>query len=164
MGSCKSLSKTMSYLARSCTIARRLPLLSFESSLLDPRKGKLHFANINVAFTSLSKTFFQKFVFPAETRATLLLLSLYFSIAHIWHTLLHDVCSFEFAAINAPSNLNLLYPKGFKMHRKSLERHFHKKITSRTGSKRGPCLMNNITDTFVVLELIVLQNSTVIIC
>ena len=56
---------------------------NFESSSLDPRKGKLHFANINVTFTSLSKTFFQKFVFLGKTRATLLLLSLCFSIAHV---------------------------------------------------------------------------------
>ena len=35
VGSCKSLSRTVSYLARSCMIERKLPLLFFESSLLD---------------------------------------------------------------------------------------------------------------------------------
>ena len=63
---CKSLSKTVSYLARSSMMERKLPLLSFESSSLDPQKGKLHFANINVTFTSLSKTFYQKFVFSSK--------------------------------------------------------------------------------------------------
>ena len=63
LGSCRTLSKTVSYLARTCAVERKLPLLSFERSSLDPRKGKLHFANINVTFTSLSKTFFQKSVF-----------------------------------------------------------------------------------------------------
>ena len=63
LGSCKSLSKTVSSLERSCMIERKLPLLSFESSSLDPRKGKLHFVNINVTFTSLSNTFCQKLFF-----------------------------------------------------------------------------------------------------
>ena len=31
-------------------------------------------------------------------------------------------------------------------------------MTSRAGSKHGPCLMNNITNIFVVLDLIVLHN------
>ena len=44
------------------------------------------------------------------------------------------------------------------MRKKSLERHFHEKITSRAGSKHGPCLMINITNLFVVLDLSVLQN------
>ena len=73
--------KGVSHLIGSCMIERKLPLLSFESSSLDPRKGKLHFANIKVAFTSFgtseklvnatlmlaftsfSKTCCQKFVF-----------------------------------------------------------------------------------------------------
>ena len=38
LGSCKSLSKTVSYLAKSCMIERKLPLLSFDSSSLDLRK------------------------------------------------------------------------------------------------------------------------------
>ena len=63
LGSCKSLSKTVWYLARSCMIERKLPLLSFESFSLDPQKCKLHCANINVTFTGLSKTFCQKFGF-----------------------------------------------------------------------------------------------------
>ena len=63
LGSSKNLSKTVSYLAGSYMIEKKLPLLSFESSSLDPRKDKLHSANINVTFTGLSKTFFQKFVF-----------------------------------------------------------------------------------------------------
>ena len=66
LDSYKSLSKTALYLARSCMIERKLPLLSFESSSLDPRKGKLHLSNINVTFTSLSKTFCQKFVFSSK--------------------------------------------------------------------------------------------------
>ena len=66
LGSCKSLSKTVSYLARSCMIERKLPLLYFESSSLDPRKSKLHFVNINVTFTSLFKVFCQKFVFSSK--------------------------------------------------------------------------------------------------
>ena len=65
---------------------------------------------------------------------------------------------FEFAAINACSHLNLLYSKDFEVRKKSLERRFHEKIISRAGSKHGPCLMNNITNIFVVLDLIVLQN------
>ena len=44
------------------------------------------------------------------------------------------------------------------MRKKSMERHFYDKITSRAGSKHDPCLMNNITNIFVVLVLIVLQN------
>ena len=64
---------------------------------------------------------------------------------------------FEFAAINAFSYLNLLYHKGFEARKKSLEKHFPEKITSRAGSKHGPCLMNSITDIFVV-DLIVEQN------
>ena len=66
---------------------------------------------------------------------------------------------FKFAVINASSRLNLLYPKGFEVRKKSLERHFHEKITSRDDSKHGPCLMNNIINILVVLNLIVLQNS-----
>ena len=65
---------------------------------------------------------------------------------------------FEYVAINASSHLSLLYPKGFEVRKKSLERHFYEKIPSRAGSKHGPCLMNNITNIFVVLDLIVLQN------
>ena len=65
---------------------------------------------------------------------------------------------FDFVAINASSHFNLLYPKGFEVRKKSLERHFHEKITSRAGSKHGPCLINKITNIFVVLDLIVLQN------
>ena len=46
------------------------------------------------------------------------------------------------------------------MRKKSMERNnFYEKRTSRAGNKHGPCLMNNITNTFVVLDLIVLQNS-----
>ena len=66
LGSCKNLSKTVSYLARSCMIERKLPLLSFESSSLDPPKCQLHFANINATFTNFSKTFCQKFVFSGK--------------------------------------------------------------------------------------------------
>ena len=44
------------------------------------------------------------------------------------------------------------------MRKKSLERHFHEKITSGAGSKHGLCLINNITHIFIVLDLIVLQN------
>ena len=65
---------------------------------------------------------------------------------------------FEFAAINASNHLNLLYPKDFEIRKKSQERHFPEKIISSAGSKQGPCLMNNITNIFVVLDLIVLQN------
>ena len=65
---------------------------------------------------------------------------------------------FEVAATNGSSHLNLLYSKGFEVRKKSLERHFHEKITSRAGSKHGPCWMNNITNIFVILGLIVLQN------
>ena len=65
---------------------------------------------------------------------------------------------FKFAAINTSNHLNVLYLKGFEMRKKFLERHFHEKITSRAGSKHGPCLMNNIIKIFVVLDLIVLQN------
>ena len=66
---------------------------------------------------------------------------------------------FEFAAINASSHLNLLYPMSFEMHKKSLERHFYEKITIRAGSKHGPCLINNISNIYVVLNRIVLQNN-----
>ena len=65
---------------------------------------------------------------------------------------------FKFAATNASSHLNLLYPKGFEKRKKSQERHFYEKITTRDGNKHGPCLMNNITNIFVVLDLIALQN------
>ena len=44
------------------------------------------------------------------------------------------------------------------MGKKSVEGHFYEKIPSRNGSKHGPCLMNNIINIFVVLDLIVLQN------
>ena len=44
------------------------------------------------------------------------------------------------------------------MRKKSLERNFHEKITSKAGSKHGLCLINNITNIFVVLDLIVLHN------
>ena len=80
--SCKSLSKTVSYLARSSMLERKLPVLSFESSSLDPRKGKFYFANINITFTSLSKAFCQKFFFSAKTRATLLLYPLFLYILY----------------------------------------------------------------------------------
>ena len=73
----------------------------------------------------------------------------------------HDVWSFygfEFAAINASSHLNLLYSKGFEVCKKYLKRHFCEKITSRAVSKHGPCLMNNITNVFVDLDLVVLHN------
>ena len=65
---------------------------------------------------------------------------------------------FKFAAINAYSHLNQLYPKGFKVRRKSLERHFYEKITSRAGSKHDPCLINNVTNIFVDLDVVVFQN------
>ena len=58
--------------------------------------------------------------------------------------------------LNTSSLLNLLYAKGFEV-KKSLERHFHEKITSMAG-KHGQCLMNNETNMFVVLDLIVLHN------
>ena len=77
----------------------------------------------------------------------------------------HDVGSFhgfEFTAINASSHLNLLYPKGFEVRKKSLERHFYEKIISRAGSKHGPRLMNNLTNIFVVLDLIVLHNGNTV--
>ena len=73
----------------------------------------------------------------------------------------HDVWSFhgfEFAAINASSHLNLLYPKDFEVRKKSLERYIYQKITTRAGSKHSPYFINNITNIFVVLDLIVLQN------
>ena len=65
VGSCKSVSKTLSYLARSCMIERKLLLLCFESSSLDPRKDKLHFANqrnIHKSFQNVlvKVCFFQK--------------------------------------------------------------------------------------------------------
>ena len=44
------------------------------------------------------------------------------------------------------------------MRKKSLEKHFYETITGRAGSEHGPCLMNNLTNIFVVLDLIVLQN------
>ena len=44
------------------------------------------------------------------------------------------------------------------MRKKSLERRFYEKITSRAGVKHGSCLMNSITDIFVALDLIVLEN------
>ena len=64
---------------------------------------------------------------------------------------------FKFAAINAYSHLNLLYPKSFEERKKSLERHFHEKITSRAEGKHDPC-GNNITNIFLVLDLIELQS------
>ena len=45
------------------------------------------------------------------------------------------------------------------MCKKYLERHFYEKITSRAGSKHSPGLMNNITNIFVVLDLIVLYDA-----
>ena len=66
LGSCISLSKTVSYLARSCMIERKFPWVSLKSSSLDLRKGKLHFANTNVTFTSFSKTFYEKFIFSSK--------------------------------------------------------------------------------------------------
>ena len=130
-GSCMNLSKVVSYLARSFMIERKLPLVSFESSSLDPRKGKLHFANINVTFTSLSKTFCQKFVFSSKDLCNAFsIVSLFLHSSYMTHTRQHDVLSFhgfEFAATNACSYLNLLYPKGFEVRKKSLERHFHEK-------------------------------------
>ena len=142
-------------------IEKKLPLLSFESSSLDPQKGQLHFADINVTFTSLSKTLCEKFVFSSKDSCNASSIVPCYSIAHIWHTPTHDVWSFhgfEFAVINASSRLNLLYPNGFEVLKKSLKRHFHEKITTRAGSKHGPCLMNNITNIFVVVDLIVLRN------
>ena len=65
---------------------------------------------------------------------------------------------FKFVAINTSSYLNLLYPMGFEVRKKSLERHCQEKIISRADSKHGPCLMNNITNIFVVLDMIVLLN------
>ena len=44
------------------------------------------------------------------------------------------------------------------MRKKFLERHFHEKISNRAGSKRGPRWMNNVTNIFVVLDQVVLQN------
>ena len=55
-------------------------------------------------------------------------------------------------------HLNLLDPVGFEVRKKSLERYFYEKISSRAGSKHGPCLINSITNIFVVLDLIMLQN------
>ena len=57
-----------------------------------------------------------------------------------------------------PFSGQMLYLKGFEVRKKSLESHFYEKITNRAGSKHGPCLMNNITNIFVVLHLIVLHN------
>ena len=65
---------------------------------------------------------------------------------------------FKFAAINTSSHLNLLCPKSFEVGKKFLERHFHEKKISMAGSKHGPCLLNNITNIFLVLDLIVLHN------
>ena len=64
LGSCKSLSKTVSYLARSSMIGKKLPPLQVLHWI--PKKGTLHFANINVTFTSLCKTFCQKFAFSSK--------------------------------------------------------------------------------------------------
>ena len=67
----------------------------------------------------------------------------------------HDMWSFhgfKFATLTASIHLNLLYLKDFEVHTKPLERHFHEKITSSAGSKHGPCLINNITNIFVVLD------------
>ena len=70
---------------------------------------------------------------------------------------------FKFATINASSHLNLLYPKGFEVRKKSLERHFHEKITSSGDSKHSPCFMNSITNIFVVLGLIMSQNDNTLL-
>ena len=59
---------------------------------------------------------------------------------------------------NNNSYLNLLYPKGFEVRKKSLERHFHQKMTSRAGSKHSPCLINSIINISIGVDLIVLQN------
>ena len=126
--SCKSLSKSVSYLERSCMIERKLPLLSFESSSLDLEKGKLHFANINLTFTSLSKTFFQKFVFSSKDLCNAFsVVPLFLHCSYVTHAL-HDVWNFHgfaFAVINASRRLNLLYLKGFEVRKKSLERDFY---------------------------------------
>ena len=45
------------------------------------------------------------------------------------------------------------------MRKKYLERYFHEKIASKADSKHRPCLMGNITNIFVVLDLMVLQNA-----
>ena len=144
----------VSYLARSCMIERKLPLLSIESSSLDSRKGKSHFVDNNVTFTSLSKTFRPKFVFSRKDASNVFLLSpvspLLINDTRL--RMMHGVLfhGFEFAGINASSHLNLLYTKGFEVCKKSLERHFNERINSRANSKQGRCLMNN----FVVLDLI----------
>ena len=49
-------------------------------------------------------------------------------------------------------------PQDFEVRKKSLQRHFHEKITSRASSKHGPCLINDIANIFVVLNLIKLHN------
>ena len=99
-GSSKSLSKTVSYLARSYMIEKKLPLLSFESSSLDPRKGKLHFAKINVTFTSLSKTFCQKFVFSSKDSCNTSSIVLLFPHLLIYDTRLRMMCG-TFMASNS---------------------------------------------------------------
>ena len=68
------------------------------------------------------------------------------------------MCGAEIPAINASSHLNLLYPRGFEVRKKSLERYFFEKITSRAGSKHVLCLMNNLNNIFAVLDLILLLN------
>ena len=91
LDSCKILSKTGSYLARRYRIERKLPLLSFASSSLDPRKSKLHFANINVILTSLSKIFCQKFVFSSKDSCNASSIVPRFSFAPTKHKPPHDV-------------------------------------------------------------------------
>ena len=44
---------------------------------------------------------------------------------------------------------------GFEVHKTSLERHFYEKIISGADSKHSPCLVNNINNIFVILDVIV---------
>ena len=67
----------------------------------------------------------------------------------------HDL---ELVAINAFSHFSLLYSI-FKVRKKFQERHFYEIITSRSGSKLGQCVVNNMTNIVVVLDLIMLHTS-----
>ena len=80
LGSCKNLFKTVSYLARSCMIERKLPLPKSPCYF----SKVLHWIREKVSCTLLTSTqhllvfpkhFAKSLFFPANTRATLLLLS-----------------------------------------------------------------------------------------
>ena len=142
-------------------IKKKFPLLSFESSSLDSRKGKMHFVNINVIFISLSKTFFQKFVFSSkDSYNASFIVPLFLHCSHMTHASARcaELLWLRIGYVKCLQSFKTFVPKGLEMRKKSLERHFYAKITSRAGSEHGPCLMNNTTNIFVVLDLIVLHN------